>query len=112
MRLQYLVTIASVVTGIQARCYGTTTGMYGQSMTGAAAAVDEYCTDSLAGYFTENQIKYGCLQLSQSKVEFWVGWSGHGSWTLSSDDCKQRLKSEINGCRLGGDNVVADWFFR
>ena len=32
--------------------------------------------------------------------------------TLDDKDCNLRLANEINGCRFGGTNEVADWYFR
>lgn len=74
--------------------------------------IDEFCNNDLAGYFTEGQTKYRCLQLSKNKVELWVGWKGRGGLSLNSKDCQIRLKNEINGCTLGGESVIADWYFR
>jgi hypothetical protein len=97
---------------VQAKCDTLTTGGYGLSMANADVNVDKLCDDGLAGYFTEGQTKYGCSQLSRNKIEFWTGWKGQGALSLDSEDCKMRLKNEINGCSLGGESVVADWFFR
>jgi hypothetical protein len=104
--------IAPIITVTQAGCYTSTTGMYGQSMSGADAVVAESCTHDLAGYFDEGQTKYRCLQLPTSKVEFWVSWKGAGGLTLDSEDCKKRLMNEIHGCALGGESLVANWYFR
>ncbi|KAH3938397.1 hypothetical protein HBH98_248290 [Parastagonospora nodorum] len=112
MRLKDLLAVTTVITLVQARCYGTTTSMYGQSMTGAGIAINDFCAHDLAGYFSESQTKYRCLQLSKNKVEFWVAWKGRGGWTLNSEDCMLHLTNEINGCTLGGENVEADWAFR
>jgi hypothetical protein len=112
MRLDHLFVIAPVIATVQARCYGMTVDMYGQMMIGADAVVDESCTHDLAGYFTEGQTKYHCLQLTSNKVELWVGWKGRGGLTLDTADCKKRLMDEIKGCTLGGESVVADWYFR
>jgi hypothetical protein len=68
MRLDHLFVIAPVIATVQARCYGMTVDMYGQMMIGADAVVDESCTHDLAGYFTEGQTKYHCLQLTSNKV--------------------------------------------
>jgi hypothetical protein len=112
MRLNHLIVMAPVITIVRAGCYGMTADMYGQSMSGAEAVVNEFCTQELDGYFTEGQTKYHCLQLRRNKVEFWVGWRGRGGLTLDSADCKKRLMDEIKGCTLGGESVVADWYFR
>jgi hypothetical protein len=112
MRLSSLVLVAAVIASVEARCYPGTVGDYGLSTDGAAEAVDGFCDRDLAGYFTQGQTKYKCLQLSKNKVELWVGWRGRGSWSLNSHDCKTRLREEINGCALGGESMIADWFFR
>ncbi|KAI0568824.1 hypothetical protein Alg130_11923, partial [Pyrenophora tritici-repentis] len=98
---------------IEAGCYTLTTGDYGLTVDGADALVDNFCNIDLAGYFNKGQTKYRCSQLNKNlKVEFWVVWMGHGGLTLNKEDCKMRLHEEINHCRLGGESVVADWFFR
>ncbi|OAL42758.1 hypothetical protein IQ07DRAFT_553666 [Pyrenochaeta sp. DS3sAY3a] len=112
MRVYSLISIAHAVSMVQAGCYVASTGLYGQSMKGADAAADDFCDDDLAGYFTEGQTKYRCFQLPNNKVEFWVGWTGSGGLSLKIDDCKKRLKDEINECSFGGESTVADWYFR
>lgn len=112
MHLYSFIILAPTVTMVRAACYSTTTGMYGQSMEGASAAVDQFCNNGLASYYTKGEIKYRCIQLPRNKVEFWIGWAGKGGLTLKNEDCKMRLKNEINGCTLGGESVVADWYFR
>lgn len=96
----------------QAACYGLTTDMYGQSTDGVDKEIDNLCAHDLAGYFTEGQTKYHCVQLPKNKVEIWVGWNGSGGLTLNSEDCTTRLKNELNGCVVGGESAVADWHFR
>ncbi|KAB2099978.1 hypothetical protein AA0119_g12882 [Alternaria tenuissima] len=114
MRLYSPFTLAVLgVTMVQAKCYTMSGDMYGQSVDGANEVVAEFCDHSLAGYFVEGQAKYRCFQLNQElKAEFWVIWKGRGGITLNSKDCKMRLKNEIVGCTLGGESVVADWYFR
>lgn len=112
MRADYLFSILPATLTVQARCYTLTTGDYGKSMVGADAMVDKLCEDNLAGYFTESQTKYGCVQGSKNKIGFWTGWGGRGALSLNNEDCKMRLKNEINACTLGGESVVADWYFR
>lgn len=112
MRLNHIINILPAVVMVQARRYTLTTGSYGQSMAGADAMVDKLCDENLAGYFTDRQTKYSCSQLSRNKIEFWTGWRGHGALSLNKEDCNMRLKNEINGCSLGGESVVADWYFR
>ncbi|OAL42853.1 hypothetical protein IQ07DRAFT_593575 [Pyrenochaeta sp. DS3sAY3a] len=94
MRVYSLISIAPAVSMVQAGCYVASTGLYGQSMKGADAAADHFCDDDLAGYFTEGQTKY------------------RGGLSLNIDDCKKRLKDEINECSFGGESTVADWYFR
>ncbi|KAF2844451.1 hypothetical protein T440DRAFT_473367 [Plenodomus tracheiphilus IPT5] len=112
MRLHSLTVLASTMAAVQAKCYSTSTGIYGQSMEGADAAVEQLCDQDLAGYYTEGETKYRCIQLPKNKVEFWVGWDGPGGLTLKVDDCKMRLRNEITGCTLGGESLVDDWSFR
>jgi hypothetical protein len=101
------------VTMVHAKCYGLTPGIYGQTFQGAAEKVEDFCDHYLAGFFTEGQTKYQCLDLQQNvKAEFWVTWMGSGDLPLNSQDCKIRLKNEINKCTAGGESVVADWYFR
>ncbi|KAH4596317.1 hypothetical protein HBH82_231370 [Parastagonospora nodorum] len=88
MRLRDLLAVTTVIALVRADCYGITTGMYGQSMTGAGIAVNDFCAHDLA--------------------EFWVAWKGRSGWTLRSEDCELRLTDEINGCTLGGRNFEAD----
>ena len=52
------------------------------------------------------------VQLTQLEVDFYVQWLGRGSLTLDNEDCKNRLKDEMNGCVSGGESMVADWYFR
>jgi hypothetical protein len=107
------VTMTLGVATVHAKCYGLTTGIYGQSVQEAADNVDDFCDHHLAGYFTEGQTKYRCLDLQGSaKAEFWVTWMGSGDLALNSEDCKLRLGNEIIGCTAGGESVVADWYFR
>tara|TARA_R110002003_G_scaffold1624_2_gene23300 strand:- start:2448 stop:2621 length:174 start_codon:yes stop_codon:yes gene_type:complete len=47
-----------------------TTDMYDQSTDGVDEEIDNLCARDLAGYFTEGQTKYHCLQLPKNKVEF------------------------------------------
>jgi hypothetical protein len=114
MHLRKLFTITTMgVTMVHAKCYDLTTGIYGQTVQEAAEKVDDFCDHYLAGFFTEGQTKYQCLDLQQNvKAEFWITWKGSGDLTLNSQDCKLRLKNEINGCKAGGESVVADWYFR
>jgi hypothetical protein len=112
MHLHYLSGILPAIVLVQAKCYIPTVGGYGLSWADADANVDKLCDSDLAGYFTESQTKYACFQLPRNKMEFWVGWKGHGALSLDSGDCKLRLKKEIHGCDLGGESVVADWYFR
>ncbi|KAI4960125.1 hypothetical protein J4E86_001745 [Alternaria arbusti] len=47
------------------------------------------------------------------KMNYEVGWKGSsGGHTLAVEDCKRRLKENINNCPLGGTQTVADWFFK
>jgi hypothetical protein len=46
------------VTMVHAKCYDLTTGIYGQTVQGAAEQVDDFCDHYLAGFFTEGQTKY------------------------------------------------------
>lgn len=110
-KLSLLFTLGVAVA--QAKCYVPETGTYGNTDEKADAAVNEFCDNSLAGYFTEGQTKYRCSWLQQNvKADIWVGWRGSGELTLSSEDCKMRLKNEVYGCSVGGESVVADWYFR
>ncbi|EAT76355.1 hypothetical protein SNOG_16171 [Parastagonospora nodorum SN15] len=86
MRLRDLLAVTTVIALVRADCYGITTGMYGQSMTGAGIAVNDFCAHDLAGDFTESQTKNRSLKLSKNKVEFWVAWKGRSGWTLRSED--------------------------
>ena len=52
------------------------------------------------------------VQLTQLEVDFHVQWLGRGSLTLDNEDCKNRLKDEINRCVSGGESIVADCYFR
>ncbi|KAI0615963.1 hypothetical protein TUN199_12065, partial [Pyrenophora tritici-repentis] len=98
---------------VQAKCYDSTTEIYGQIMQGADAVVGNFCDHGLAGYFVEGQTKYRCSQLHENlKFEFWVAWKGSGGLTLDGRDCKRRLRDEIYGCSAGGESVAADWYFR
>jgi hypothetical protein len=108
-----LLIVAFGVTVTYAKCYGLTTGDYGQTEHATNEMVDEFCDHELAGYFTEGETKYGCSNLQRDvKGEFWVKWMGSGDLTLDTEDCKLRLKNEVNGCKAGGASEVADWYFR
>jgi hypothetical protein len=114
MRLHQLSLIFTLGAAVaQAKCYVPKTGTYGNTDDEADAAVNDFCDHDLAGYFTEGQTKYRCSWLQPNvRADIWVGWTGAGGLTLSSDDCKMRLKNEIYGCSVGGESVVADWYFR
>jgi hypothetical protein len=107
MRLHQLSLIFTLVAAVaQAKCYVPKTGTYGNTDDEADAAVNDFCDP-------EGQTKYCCSWLQPNvRADIWVGWTGAGGLTLSSDDCKMRLKNEIYGCSVGGESVVADWYFR
>jgi hypothetical protein len=112
MRFSNLVVTSSAAAVTQATCYVGTVADYGLIMDGADAVVEKLCSNDLASYFDEGQTKYHCLQQSYYKIEFWVRWTGYGGLSLKSDDCKKRLRDEIDGCTNGGESTVADWYFR
>jgi hypothetical protein len=82
--------------------------------------VDAICTSSgVSGNFNVGQNKTHCaLDDKKSGLErnivYVVRWEGKGGPAfLNDDDCKLRLKKEINGCRwTGGRQTTADWFFK
>jgi hypothetical protein len=111
--LKPYVVITLGITMARAECYGTAPGISGLTIEGSNAAVGGFCDQYLAGYFTDGQTKYRCLQLQENvKAEFWVAWMGSGGHTLNPEDCKKRLGNEINGCMDGGHSEIADWYFR
>ncbi|KAF2848320.1 hypothetical protein T440DRAFT_366507, partial [Plenodomus tracheiphilus IPT5] len=86
MYLHSILILVSTLFMVQASCYVGTTGDYGQSMDGADAAVDRFCENDLAGYFTKGETKYHCIQLPKNKIEFWVSWTCKGGLTLKGED--------------------------
>jgi hypothetical protein len=110
-KLSLVFTLA--IAAAQAKCYKPKTGTYGNTDDVAEAAINDFCNQGLAGYFTEGQTKYRCSWLQPNvKADIWVAWMGPGDLTLSSEHCTMRLKNEIYGCSVGGESVVADWYFR
>ncbi|KAK7187150.1 secreted protein [Paraphaeosphaeria sporulosa] len=99
---------------MKAVCYSADAPWWGSFQDAANAAVDQHCNSGgVSGYFAQGQTKYFCIQHSAlQKSEFWVQWKGKGGLTLDDNDCKLRLKNEINGCKWGGESTIADWYFR
>jgi hypothetical protein len=96
-------------------CYSGGLSWYMKKKAAASAAVDGLChggDGGVSGYFAQGQSKTGCVNLSgDSHANFEVAWYGHGGLTLNDNDCKVRLKNEINACEFGGGNTAYDWFF-
>ncbi|KAL2075425.1 hypothetical protein VTL71DRAFT_368 [Oculimacula yallundae] len=110
-----LLALATFATVVSAGCYTSGEGFDTDNNRGHArrAAIDLCQGQVLSGYFNQGQSKTRCADMDNNKkVDFQVVWLGKGGLTLKPSDCEWRLHNEINGCNLGGESIIADWFFR
>lgn len=111
--LTLLVIIAPAISTVQAACFGS--GEYwAPTKNTALSLVDQICnSNGVSGYFTSGLTKRRCINIrDKAKAEFEVQWTGDGNLTLKDEDCKLRLKKEINGCEQGGQTTTAQWRFK
>lgn len=111
-----LIALASA-TSAMAGCYGSGKPYLNDcNKNSFLDAADDLCKSlTLAGYFNYRQTKKACApaRCNGIKMNYEVGWKGSsGGHTLAVEDCKRRLKENINNCPLGGTQTVADWFFK
>ncbi|KAH7168192.1 hypothetical protein DER46DRAFT_572134 [Fusarium sp. MPI-SDFR-AT-0072] len=114
MQLFQTLTIAALSGTVSAGCFTSGAIWNGrQAHDAAKGAIDDFCNrGELSGYFNPQQEKTRCAPLDGgSHADFKVKWLGNGGLTLKVEDCKLRLKNEVDGCTYGGRTVTADWEF-
>jgi hypothetical protein len=78
--------------------------------------VDKICNaEGVSGWFVAGQKKTHCEPASDTTTfGFAVTWTGSEApaGPLNDEDCKLRLKNEINGCDAGGESTTAGWTFK
>lgn len=118
MQLQAsILALISTITVVSADCFGSGDS-WSSEIQLARDGVDYWCDNAvtngggLSGSFTAGQTKTRCTEMTANKhAILTVQWTGQGTHSLNDNDCKDKLKQEINACEHGGRRTTADWYF-
>ena len=114
MKATIILALLSSLSAVQATCHSSG-DEWGVERGRALGFIDEFCGDgeALKGTYTPGVTKYRCRQLRDNvQAQFWIYYNGGFTSSISEEDCKYRLKNEVNGCPRGGSTWVGDFQFR
>jgi hypothetical protein len=109
----FLAIIAPVIVTVQAGCFSGGAN-WDPTKNAALDIVDRICNGGgVSGGFGAGQTKNSCQNMrDNARAQFEVQWTGGGGQDLNDDECKTRLKNEINGCGHGGETVTGGWRYK